>query len=165
MADRVALNNIKTQLKSIFDAANTTTASPIDLSSDLTTRVQKVLTVHPNLIPVQASYWPFVSCYVESKDPNAGTDIAGDQLQAKRKGKVKIFVVGGFYNENFVTDTKDPADDDINYLMENIELVLRGNPTLKLTVKWQKPVDVKYMVAPMSEQTHIRVGNLGTSKL
>ena len=69
MASRVDLNGIKTELKSLFDTANTTTASPIDLSSNLSNskRVNKVLTIHPEMILPQASLFPLVTCYIDSK--------------------------------------------------------------------------------------------------
>ncbi len=159
MAERVDLNNIKTQIKSVFDTANTVGALPIDLSANLSTRVQKVLTVHPDMIPLQASFWPFVTCYIDSKEINSD-DISVNQQQSKRRARLKIVIVGGFYNENFVTDTKDPADEDINLLMENIELVLRGSHDLNASVKWQKPTDVQYYISPLNQKTHVRLGLL-----
>ncbi len=159
MAVRCDLNGIKTQLAAILEAANTTTASPIDLSANLTERVAKVLKLNPNMMPPQLSFYPFVTCYVTSKSMEQG-EIAKDQLSAKKVATVTLEVVGGILNENFVRDTEDPADEDINYLMENIELTLRGNPTLNSTVIWQVTKDTSYYSAPLNEQTQLRAGIL-----
>ena len=151
------LNGIKTELKSIFDTCNTTTASPIDLSSNLTKRVNKILTVNPEQIPPQASYFPFVTCYVSSKTIEQSS-INGDQLNGKRKAEVTLDVVGAVFNQNQLSTTSDPADTDINNLMENIEQVLRGYPNLNGKVLWQKPSDVTYFTSIINAQNHIRAG-------
>lgn len=159
MAVRCDLNGIKTQIASILGDANTTTASPIDLSANMSVRVKKVLKINPNQIPPQISFYPFVTCYVTNKTMESG-DMGKDQLNAKRKARITVEVVGGILNDNFATDTEDPADEDINYLMENIELTLRGNPTLNSKVLWQVAGDVSYYSAPLDEQTHLRAGIL-----
>ncbi len=159
MAVRCDLNGIKTQLAAIMTAANTTTGSPIDLSANLTERVRQVLKVNPNMIPPQISFYPFVTCYVTNKSMEQG-EMAKDQLSAKKEAKVTLEVVGGILNENFVTDSEDPADEDINYLMENIELTLRSNPNLNSTVLWQITKEVSYYSAPLNEQTQLRAGIL-----
>ncbi len=52
MAARVDLNGIKTAIRDTLLAANTTTASPIDLSSNLSNskRVTNVIKVNPEMI-------------------------------------------------------------------------------------------------------------------
>lgn len=159
MAARVALNTIKTNLRSLFNTANTTTASPIDLSSDLTRRVQKVLSVHPEMIPIQASHYPCVTCYIPDK-PIVSQDITKDQLNCKRRATVNIDIVGAVFNQNFLDLTKDPADEDINYLMENIELILRSDSNLTGAVTWQRPTTCNYYSTILNSNTHIRVGIL-----
>lgn len=159
MATRAALNTIKANLKTLFDSANTMTASPIDLSSDLTRRVQKVLTVHPVMIPIQASHYPYVTSYIAEK-PIEGDQIAKDQLNPKRKSKVQIDVVGGVWNQNVTDVTKDNADSDINYLMESIELILRSDPTLSNAVSWQIPRNCQYYSNMVDSNSHIRIGIL-----
>lgn len=159
MAAVVDLNGIKDNLKTLFDTANTTTASPVDLSQSLTKRVQKVLTVNPEQIPPQASFFPFVTSYVTSKTI-VQDDIAKDQLNVKRKAEITIEVVGAVFNQNQTSITKDPADTDINYLMENIELVLRSDYNLSNKIKWQKPSDVQYYTSMLDAKNHIRAGIL-----
>jgi len=159
MAVIADLNGIKTELKSIFDSANTTTASPIDLSNSLTTRVQRVMSVNPEMIKPQASFFPFVTSYIINKNVNSD-DIAGNQLNSKRSSEITIEVCGAIWNSNLITVDKDPADGDINTLMENIELTLRGNPTLNGKVTWQKPDSIDYYVTRLDHQTHLRVGIL-----
>lgn len=159
MATRVALNTVKANIKTLFNSANTTTASPIDLSSDLTKRVQKVLSVHPEFIPIQASHYPCVTCYISDKALPLD-DIAKDQLSAKRKADISIDVVGAVFNQNVLDVTKDPADEDINYLMENIELVLRSDPTLSGAVLYQRPTACQYYSTIIGSNVHLRVGIL-----
>ena len=65
---QVDIDGIKTQIKSILDTANTTTASPIDLSAGLRRRVQKVLKIHPLKIYTEPVLFPWVSMYIESKE-------------------------------------------------------------------------------------------------
>jgi len=159
MAIRCDLSGIKTEISNILLAANTTTASPVDLSANMTERVSKILKINPNMIPPQISFYPFVTCYVTAKTMEQ-KDMAKDQLSAKKEALITIEIAGGILNENFVRDTEDPADEDITYLMENIELTLRGNPNLNSTVTWQTTKDVSYYSAPLNEQTHLRAGIL-----
>lgn len=159
MAAVVDLNGILTGLKSVFDTANTAGASPVDLSNSMSQRVKKVLTLHPDLIRPQASDWPFVSCYVTSKNVT-GEDIAKDQLSAKRRAQISIEIVGGVFNQNYTDNTKDPASDDCNYLMENIELILRSDYNVGTKVKWQRPDSITYFSSPFDARNHIRAGIL-----
>lgn len=164
MAARCDLNGIKDALMALFAAANTTTASPIDLSSGLSSRVKKVSSVHPEMIPFQASHWPYVTCYIDSKTINLErTDIAKDQLSNKRAANVNIMVVGGIWNQNLKDQAIDPADKDINYLMENVELVLRSSPNLGGAVKWQMPEAIEYYSGKINETVHLRGGILKLS--
>ena len=160
MATRADLIGIKEAIQNILTSANTTTASPIDLSANLSNskRVQQVLKVHPGMIRIQASLYPLVTCYISGK-PIVSQDIAATHLQAQRRARVSLNVVGSIWNTNIVSIDEDPADEDIGYLMENIELALRGNPTFNDTVKWQMPSECKYYITPM-EKTHLRSGIL-----
>lgn len=166
MAVRAPLNSILTQIKAILDAANTTTASPIDLSSDLlnSKRVRKVLKVNPEMIIPQASMFPLVTCYIPNKDI-VSADIAKDQLNAKRRAKIPVSIVGSVWNNNFVSVEQDPADTDINFLMENIELALRSDYNLSINTStgscnWQVAKGCQYYTTILSEQTHLRSGVL-----
>lgn len=161
MAVRADLNGIKTQVQTILLAANTTTGSPIDLSADLadSVRVREILKIHPELIVPQASFFPLVTCYISDKSQKRD-DIASTQLAAKRRSTITMDVVGSVWNNNFKVDDEDPADEDINHLMENIELILRSNPTLNGKVTWQKPTSCRYYTTILDEQTHLRSGIL-----
>lgn len=161
MAVRVDLNGIKDSIQTLLDTANTTTASPIDLSAGLSNskRVQKVLKIHPEMIRPQASFFPLVTCFISDKTI-INADICKDQLTGKRRAKVVVNIVGSVWNNNFVSVDEDPADEDINYLMENIELALRSDATLTAKVNWQKPTDCTFYTTILSEQTHLRSGIL-----
>ncbi len=155
------LNDIKENIRSMLAAANTTTGTPIDLSNNLSNskRVQTVLKIHPEMIMPQASFFPLVTCYISEKDI-VRMDIAKTQLAAKRRAKVKVSLVGSVWNSNYSTITEDPADEDINQLMENIELIMRGDPTLGRTVNWQLAQSCRYFTSVLDEQTHLRSGIL-----
>ncbi|HLB42004.1 MAG TPA: LamG-like jellyroll fold domain-containing protein, partial [Gammaproteobacteria bacterium] len=154
------LNYIIEQLRYVINVNNTTTAS-VDLSANLSTRVRQVMTVHPAMIRQQASHVPYVTCYVTAKDIEQ-REIAQNQASAKRKGTVKVEVAGCVWNDTFSTITSDPADQDINYLMENVEAVIRSYApsTFGSTVKWTIPDGVEYYDQRISEQTHLRAGIL-----
>ncbi len=161
MAARVDLNGIKTAIRDTLLIANTTTASPIDLSSNLSNskRVNNILKVNPEMIIPQASMFPLVTCYVTDK-PIKSMDIAKDQLNSKRRATVNVNVVGSIWNNNFSSINEDPADEDINYLMENIELILRSDYNLTGKVNWQIASECKYYTTVLDEQTHLRSGVL-----
>lgn len=154
----VDLNNVKEQIQSIFQAANTTTASR-DLSNGLETRVQRVLKINPSRIPVQATWYPFVTCYIDAKDIEL-VDFAVNQSSARRKAQIDIKIVGAVWNSSIVDEEVDPADEDCEDLMENIEEILRANSTLGGVVTWAKPTGVTYHNVGLDEGTHIRAGIL-----
>lgn len=159
MAGVIDLNGMKTQIKTILDSANTTTASPIDLSSGMARRVQKILKVHPDFVSAQASHFPFVTCYVQTKSMDQ-TTISNTQPNAQKKAEVELHVVGAVYNQNVTSVTEDPADEDINHLMENIELTLRSNPTINNKALWQITESCEYYSARLDVKNHIRYGIL-----
>lgn len=159
MASVVDLNGIKDTIQLNLLNANTTTASPVYLSNNLTSKISRVLKTNPNLIPMQASFYPLVTCYVTGKRVESA-DMSIDQLNAKMKCTIDIEVVGAIWNQNFVNDDEDPADEDINYLMENVELVLRNDYNLSGKVTWQRTTGIEYYITPLDEQTHLRFGVL-----
>ena len=151
------LNNIKTQIKSILDTANTTTASPVDLSANLTTRIQQVFKTNIERIPIQASLYPAVTIFFDSKSIEPAT-IVKDQRTALRKAEVDVKIVGLTWNPNFETVTEDPADEDLENLMENIEEILRNNSTINSLCSWSMPTDITYHSGTFDEETHLRAG-------
>lgn len=157
MGARCDLEGIKEHIQNLFISANTTTGSPIDLSSNLTKRVQKVLKVHPAMIKPQASFYPYVTCYIAGKAPDiTKSAIAIDQLTPKRMANLTVNVVCGVYNQNMASVDEDPADKDINYLAENAEFILRSSHDFSGLVKWQFPTNVEYYTGTLDQQTHLR---------
>jgi len=154
-ASALNLPGIKTQIKAQLDAVIATT-----LSTNLSTNVEKILKVNPELIPIQPSFYPCVSVFHESKAISL-LDIAKNQDNGKREGLIQIKIAGILWNDNFADVTGDPADDDCEILMENIELVLRqSDTTFAGLVLHSKPTSVTYHSYPVSEDTHFRVGLL-----
>lgn len=154
----IDLNDIKTQIKSLLDTANDTAAST-DLSGSLVNRVNKVLKVNPAKIPIQASYYPAVTIYTDNKlielDSMAATMSAG-----KRQATISLKIMGLIWNSNITTELEDPADEDCENLMENIEQILRDDYTLNGAVDWSKPTGVSYHDVPVDEEVHLRAGML-----
>lgn len=159
IGDQADLVGVKDQIKVVLDGANTTTGSPIDLSQSLTTRVKRVMNVHPEMIRPQASFFPFVTCYIDNKNFE-NEDIAKNQLLSNRTAEVEVHVVGGVFNQNIVSVDDDPAENDIQYLMENVEQVLRSSPNLNGACLWQVPNGTDYFTSKLGEQTHVRIGVL-----
>lgn len=157
MASRIDLNDILEQLQTVFQTANTTTASPIDLSSSMNARVQTIAKVHPEKIPLQASLFPFITCFITGKNTSDQT-IGKSQANIKRKAVIDIEVICAVWNDKYASADEDPADKDIHYLMENAELVLRSSETLNASTLWQVPTRVSYFSSSLDETTHLRAG-------
>lgn len=139
----VNINNIKTQIKSILDTANDVAAS-YDLSTNMTNRVQTVWKQNPEILPIQATLFPLVTIYLDNKSIQADT-IARNQATGKRKATIVFKIYGATYNSAFTNVYEDIADNDIEYLMENIEEILRSNGNLNGTVGWAIPTNVDYI--------------------
>lgn len=157
-AGSVPINNIKEYIRSILQEA-LDNSSPIDLSRNMVNEVNTVLTVNPEKIRPDANIFPCVTVFLGDKQLEPKT-IAKDQVNAKRKCVLRFNVVGLMWNDNMTSYKKDPADDDLEYLMENIEVVLRHYATLNNLCIWQMPSAVTYHSSGYDEQTHMRVGIL-----
>jgi len=156
---QIDISSLKTSIKSIFDAANTTTASPVDLSNGLAKRVQNVFKLNPNSLPIQASLFPAITIFIDNKDISQD-GIALNQVNARRKGELDIKVMGSVWQNTYTNVSSDDADEEIEQLMENIEQILRNNPTLSNNVNWQIPTDCSYHTGILSEEAHMRAGVL-----
>lgn len=156
---QVDIDGIKGAIKTILDAANTTTGSPIDLSNGLATRVQRVMMVHPSYIPIQPSFFPVITVYPLSKKISQQTmGHAGTQRSALRKSELTLAIVAASYEPFFTNINEDQGAENTEQLLENIEEVLRSNVDLNSTCSWAIPSDVTYDVIPLSEEAHLRTG-------
>ena len=153
----IDIDNIKTQFKSILDTANTTTAD-FDLSNGLDKRVKKVLRVNPLKIPIQSSYYPYVTIYADRKNIEL-LDIAVNQQTANRFTEFTFNVIGGVFEALTASNIADDADDEIEKLMENVEELIRRNFKLNNTVLWTKPLFTRYHTFP-DEEALLRVGEM-----
>lgn len=149
------LTSIKNGIKTILDTANDV-AADYDLSTGLNRRVQKVLTYSPLAIAPQASFYPFVTIEVNRKDVEH-MGMAKNQAVAKRRADIFFNIYGIFWEQITSNVTKDPADDQVEKLMENIEVILRTDLRLNSTVDWSRPLDVNYH-SGIDEDTHYRAG-------
>ena len=159
---RIPLNTIKSTLKGLLETANTTTGSPIDLSDSLVDRVRQVLEINIDRIPIQPSFFPCVTMFYDGKTVEL-QDIAKNMLNGRRRAEVDLKIVGVVWIDNINTTNyqyKDLADNECEQLMENIEQVLRNDPTVTNTINWGKTTDVSYHSFAYSEEANLRTGIL-----
>lgn len=154
----VDLANIKTQVKSILDTANDAGAD-YDLSTGMDNRVKAVMTIHPQLVPVQSSLFPCVSMFYDAKDIQPG-GIAKNQLTAKKVGTVSLNLVGMVFLHHIPDPLKDKSDTECEQLMENVERVLRANDDLNGSVLNQLSQNVTYHNLQIEEEVFLRTGIL-----
>lgn len=161
-ASTAPINQIKEQIRYVLAENNTSTGAPtLDLSSNMARRVQSVLKLHPERIPLLDNAIPAVTIHTESKSPINPQTVNVSGLNAKRRAEVNFQIIGMVYAPNYIADpTEDPADDEIEYLMENIERVLRAYDSLGDTVNWNFPSGVTYHSVSWDEETHFRAGIL-----
>jgi hypothetical protein len=158
------LGTLKSNIQTILEAANTTTGSPVDLSAGLETRVQRVLTVNPSRIPIQASFYPYVTIFIDRKEVELKS-ISKTQTAGKRLAEIDVKVVGAVWNSTVTDEEADPADNDAEKLMESVEEILRANSDLGGAALWSFPTLITYHNLTLEEDAHIRAGilNLKTS--
>ena len=162
MASVIDLCNIETTIVGLLESNNTSSGADVrNLSQSLTTKVNKIIDFDPSLISPQASYYPLVCAFIDEKTINISeSTIAKNQLTAKRRAELSLKIIGMIWNDNIVSDTSDPASKDIKKLMENLEYIFRGYPTLSGTVSWQYPTDCTYHTISLGEEAHLRAGVL-----
>jgi hypothetical protein len=152
----VDLNGIKDQIKSILDTANTTTAT-YDLSTNMDERVTGVYRLRPERLRDIGDHFPLVTVYTVRKNTQ-NADVALSLQTGKRFADVTFEIAGVIYDTDFVTDnTENPSQNEAEYLMENVEQVLRNNGQLNSTVKWHTVNNVDYFALPVTEESHYTV--------
>ena len=157
MATQLNLNQIKENVQTFLQDANTATADAY-LSESMVTPVQSILKTNPERIRPDATDFPFITVFITGKNIEK-QDMSRNDAIGKRWGTVQLRLVAGVWNDSYKNRDEDPADNEIEYLMENIELVLRnqdnflaGNTTI------QTPGNVEYFTHMMEEENHLRVG-------
>lgn len=156
-AGTVNIGNIKETIRYVLDVANTTTGSPIDLSNDLSSRVKTVMKLNPEQVRQDIGVFPYVTIFASRKSIQPKT-IAVNQVSGKRRADLTLSIVGVVWNDYTDDNREDPADEDVEKLMENVEYILRYYATLNNIVNWQFPTDITYHTAAYDEQTHMRIG-------
>jgi len=153
------INDIRDKIQTVLNDANTTTASPVDLSSGLYERINKVCKFNPSDIEPQTSWFPCVSIHIDSKEITPA-GIAVNQLISSRKATLSFKIIGMIYY-NLVSNPEDNLpEEEITTLMENIELILKSNATLDGLVLYQVPTGVDYWTQPYSDTDMLRVGEM-----
>lgn len=152
----VDITGLKGDIRTLLNTANDTAAS-YDLSGGLSKRVVNVNAYNPEKLEPTANELP--SVYIWTAAKRVTLESINISLSAgKRKAEVLFSVAGVVWVPYTSTVTKDPADDDCERLMENIEEILRSSDTLGGKAKWHLTSDVTYHSAPFSEEAHLRIG-------
>lgn len=154
----INLNQLKENIQSILETANTTTAS-VPLSNGLTDSINTIYKVNPYRIPFHATRHPFVTVYIDQKVIEESA-IAATQINAKRLARVEVKVVGVVFDSTFNNFDTDKGDEQCETLMENIEEILRNNPTLSGIATWSFATDVVYHTTKLDEESIVRAGML-----
>lgn len=150
------LSGLKSDIRTLLSTANDTAAA-YDLSTGLSQRVVSVNAFNPEKLRPSSSHLPGVFIWTTAKK---ATQVTINQTLAagKRKADVMFMVAGVVWEPYTTTITEDPADDECEILMENIEEVLRSSDTLGGKAKWHMEGDVTYHTAAYDEEAHLRVG-------
>lgn len=154
----IDLSQLKSDIRGLLNTANSTGAS-YDLSSGLSKRIVSVNSYNPEKLKPEGNLFPSVFVWTAAKRVNLET-IYLTLAAGKRKAEVLFNVAGIVWVPYTTTLTGDPADNDCERLMENIEEILRANDTLGGLAKWHLTSDVTYHSAPYGEEMHMRVGLL-----
>jgi hypothetical protein len=155
-AGTLDINAIKEYIRYVLSTANTVGGSPLDLSNNMDKRVKAVLKINPDKIRPDASVVPCVTVFTSQKNIELRT-IAKDQVNGKRKAELILTIVGIVWNDFTADFREDPADEDLENLMENIEAILRHYGSLDNNATWQFPTGVTYHSA-RDEKAHYRIG-------
>lgn len=163
MSSAISTVGIKESIQTILEAANTTTASTY-LSDNLanSVKVKTIKKINPDKIPTQLSLYPLVTIYTEGRDVEHAT-ISRNQSTGKRKTEIDFKVMGLVFNNNISVNDEDPADEDIEYLMDNIEQIIRDTPKFNnSSVQTSIPESIEYHRGRFleDERTHLRAGIL-----
>lgn len=154
----IDITGIKSEIKNIFTAFNTTTALHY-LSQSLTTKVNSIMTRSPNTLMFNSDVLPAIAIFPSDKSVQL-QDICKNQIVGKRKGIVNFEIAAFLWNSDHTSYDVDNSDNDIEKLMENIEEVLRHNPDLNGYVTYQHPTNVTYHDLKLSEEENYKVGML-----
>lgn len=150
------LDAIKTAVQNVMTDNNTITSG--GLSESLSDKVSFIAKTNPERIMFDVDKYPFVTSYFDNYAIVSDTH-ARNQTVGTRIATIDMKVVGGIWNPNFAARDSDPADDDLELLMRNIETVLRANTDLSATVDYHKPNDVRFHTfVDEEDDAHIRIG-------
>jgi hypothetical protein len=153
----IDIATLKSAIKTQLDNNNTSTGAPIrDLSANLSKRVVRVVLMNPIDYRLQTPDMPAVCIYTDTKSPK-NTSV-GAVNQTKREAMLRLTVCAINYNPNMVGANTfvDVASQDLEYLMENIEEILRQSPEIS-GAKWLQMGDVTFHNAPADEDTYFKL--------
>lgn len=137
--------NVLDEIQDVLQAWNDTTAA-YDLSTNLTTRVQRISQRNPAMISGQPSKFPSI-CIRLNRDDKNFSEISANGIQGKKVSELGFSIIGILYYNSFSdtnTDNDDYSDMEVHYLAENVEEVLRRNARLSNKVLYSYPTSVNF---------------------
>ncbi|RJP50519.1 MAG: hypothetical protein C4586_05910 [Anaerolineaceae bacterium] len=153
----IDIATLKSAIKAQLDDNNTSTGAPIrDLSSNMSKRVVRVALMNPIDYQIVTTEMPAVCIYTDTKIPK-NTSV-GAVNQTKREGMLRLTVCALNYNPNMAGANvyNDVASQDLEYLMENIEEILRQSPEIS-GAKWLQMGEITFHNSPADEDTYFKL--------
>lgn len=150
---KVDYANIKNQVKAILEAANTSTATPLDLSNGLRDRPLLISMRHPAKVMADAPELPAVCMYYDQED-NVVETFAKDLSNANIRNDIELRIVSivSFID---IGSTDVESDSECETLNSNVKEILRNNFTLNDAVKFSVPLRTTFF-EDISEENIIR---------
>jgi len=155
---KLDIDGIKDAMVTLFSSNNNVSGSPVDLSADLSRRVVGIYKINPERLGVQLSQLPAVTVWTDGKE-EFQQNMGVSQINARRHSHLMLNIAGILWNDDYDYN-EDTAETDIIALMENVESILRGDPTLGGTVLTSMIERVSYFTIAndRTEQANYRVG-------
>lgn len=120
-----------------------TTTSVVDLSANLTTRVQNVYKNDPGIVGLRGDIYPAVFVRVNKKKENfAGLGATGPA--GARKEAVVDYDIIGFYRKDGAYGTQQQVLVELENLAKNIEGVFQQETSLSGTAMWCQATDTEF---------------------
>lgn len=135
-------------LKSMFVAANTTTAS-VDLSASLTSRIpdDSIFVDDIETKGLQATEFPAIFIRAMGKEEDFATLGATGAANNYKQADITYQIVG-LYRKDGAWSSNATLGGEVYRLASNIEGVLRNNVTLSGSALWSQPTSTNF-VGPM----------------
>ena len=151
----VNYKNVIDNIQSILKDWNKATAT-YDLSTNLDKRIGVISKRNPSFIVDQPSQLPAICIRIDN-DTKAFEEMSRTNLQASKKSELTFSIIGLLWYNPLLgnVDANDPSDDEIHYMAENVEEVLRRNHKLNGSVLYSYPESIDFY-EDLDEESYFR---------